>query len=105
MSVSVIPVIVVTVVVTVISVIISVTAFVTVVVAGRSVAVFVTRLSVVITRLLPVVVDGSVTGLFVVCRPVVAAFATGSSVRIVSAAIAVIASVVSCRTFFLLFLD
>ncbi len=99
LSVSVIPVIVVTVVVTVISVIISVTAFVTVVVAGRSVAVFVTRLSVVITRLLPVVVDGSVTGLFVVCRPVVAAFATGS-VRIVSAAIAVIASVVSCRTFF-----
>ena len=98
LSVSVIPVIVVTVVVTVISVIISVTAFVTVVVAGRSVAVFV-------TRLLPVVVDGSVTGLFVVCRPVVAAFATGSSVRIVSATIAVIASVVSCRTFFLLLLD
>lgn len=102
LSVSVIPVIVVTVVVTVISVIISVTAFVTVV-AGRSVAVFVTRLSV--ARLLPVVVNGSVTGLFVVCGPVVAAFATGSSVRIVSAAIAVIASVVSCRTFFLLFLD
>ncbi len=103
LSVSVIPVIVVTVVVTVISVIISVTAFVTVVVAGRSVAVFVTRLSV--ARLLPVVVNGSVTGLFVVCGSVVAAFATGSSVRIVSAAIAVIASVVSCRTFFLLFLD
>ena len=97
LSVSVIPVIVVTVVVTVI---ISVTTFATVVVAGRPVVVIVARLSVVIARLLPVVVNGSVTGLFVVYRPVVSAFATGRSVRIVSATIAVISSVVSCRTFF-----